>query len=239
VLTRHTLPRLKQYLVDTRNSIVTKSLTDIYKERVCPGTFKVFCVSNDDYWMLRNKPGDIARPLMQLSGIIAVRMHCISIVAESQLRAVKRFIRDSIPAILSEITLWVQSGAGSVSAERKQSLRESLSALESRLKTVSTYVIIQVIAEVMLNNQDLDGRSSRLNKSGRLIKQEFKAQLYDSMEPYLAVDYYGYLILAGKRINEWSQEAGTAADEWATVSIAIAILFNTPSSNNVRLVASL
>ena len=234
MLTQHTPFRLKKYLVTTRNNIVTKSLTDIYKERVYGGTFRVFCVSNDDYWRLRNEPGDIARPLMQLSGIIAVRTHCISIMAESQLRAVKRFIRDSIPAILSEVTLWVQSGAGSVSAERKQALRESLSVLEARLKIVSAYVIIQVNAEDMLNNQDLDGSSSRLNRSGGLIKREFRTQIYDSMVPYLAVENFGHLIIAGKRIDEWSQEAGTAADEWATVSIAIAILFNTLSSNNVR-----
>ena len=124
MLIQHTIPRLKQYLVNTRNNIVTKLLTDIYKEKVPDGEIKVFCISNDDYWRLRNKPADTARPLLQLSGIIAVRTHCISIVEKSQLRAVKRYIRDSIPAILSEVTLWVQSGAGSVSAERKKALHE-------------------------------------------------------------------------------------------------------------------
>jgi hypothetical protein len=44
------------------------------------------------------------------------------------------------------------------------------------------------------------------------------------MEPYLAIEHYRQLILAGRRIDEWSEDAGTAADEWATVSIAIAVL---------------
>ena len=59
-------------------------------------------------------------------------------VAESQLRSVTKYIRDSIPALLGDITLWVESGSGSVSAEQKQLVCETLNALEARIKTVST-----------------------------------------------------------------------------------------------------
>lgn len=95
---------------------------------------KVFCVSNTDYWKHRRDALDF----LQLTGIIPVRKHCISMVAESQLRAATKYIKDSIPALLSDITLWVESGSGSVSAERKKLICETLNALEGRMKRVST-----------------------------------------------------------------------------------------------------
>jgi hypothetical protein len=102
------------------------------------GGLRVFCISNTDYWEHRDLPKDDALPLLQLSGIIAIRRHCISMVANSQLRIATKYIRDSIPAILGDITLWVQSGAGSVSAERKQAVCETLNSLEARLRRVNT-----------------------------------------------------------------------------------------------------
>lgn len=112
-------------------------LNDLYGSRVPDGGLRVFCVSNTIYWDNRGLSKDKALPILQLSGVIAVRRHCISIVAESQLRAATKYIRNSIPAILSEIALWVESGAGSLSAERKQALRETLNVVEARLRTVS------------------------------------------------------------------------------------------------------
>lgn len=91
-----------------------------------------------DYWEHRDSPRDEALPLLQLSGIIGVRRYCISIVANSQLRIAVKYIRDSIPALLGDIALWVQSGAGSVSAERKEAIRETLNTLEANLRRVNT-----------------------------------------------------------------------------------------------------
>lgn len=114
-----------------------EKLNDLYGSRVPGGGLKVFCISNTDYWEHRYLPKDDALPLLQLSGIMAIRRHCISMVASSQLRIATKYIRDSIPAILGDITLWVQSGAGSVTAERKQAIRETLNALEARLRGVN------------------------------------------------------------------------------------------------------
>jgi hypothetical protein len=114
-----------------------RTLNDLYRSRVPDGGLRVFCVSNMIYWDNRELSKDNALPILQLSGIIAVRRHCISIVADSQLRAATKYIRDSIPAILSEIALWVESGAGSLSAERKKAVRETLNVVEARLRTVS------------------------------------------------------------------------------------------------------
>lgn len=57
-------------------------------------------------------------------------------VADRQLRAATKYIQDDIPALLEEVELWVQSGAGNVDAEQKAAIRETLSTLEARLNRV-------------------------------------------------------------------------------------------------------
>jgi len=84
-------------------------------------------------------PKDDALPFLELSGILAVRKHCISLVAESQFRIAAKYIQDGIPVLLGDTDLWVQSGAGNMSAERRQTIREALDSLESRLQRVETF----------------------------------------------------------------------------------------------------
>jgi hypothetical protein len=57
-------------------------------------------------------------------------------VANSQLRIATKYIRDDIPAVLGDVELWVQSGAGTANAEQKEKIRETLNAVEARLKRV-------------------------------------------------------------------------------------------------------
>jgi hypothetical protein len=101
---------------------------------------KVFCASNTLYWKYRPVcPKDKAVPFLQLSGIIGIRKYCIAIVSESQLRIATGYLRDRIPDLLSNLQLWVQSGAaGSADAERKEAVRVTLDALEKTLRRVST-----------------------------------------------------------------------------------------------------
>lgn len=96
----------------------------------------MFCVSNILYWDERHKPRDVALPSLQLSGILALRKHCLGIIADSQLSIAKRHIENDIPAILGEAALWVESGAGSAVAEQKLHIRDTLNLIESRLKRV-------------------------------------------------------------------------------------------------------
>lgn len=135
------VPRLKKYLVETRNSTVTEKLVQQYRSQIPGGRLRVFCVSNHDYREYRLEPKDQALPFLQLSGIIAVRKHCLSIVAESQLQIVTKYVRDDIPALLGDVELWVQSGAGTADAEQKRVVRETLNTLESQLKEVSLMVV--------------------------------------------------------------------------------------------------
>jgi len=128
--------RLQQYLISNRNTDVTKALENIYGEKLPGNELKVFCVDNIMYQDHRSNPKDEALPFLQLSGIFAVRKHCIAIVASSQLRNARKYINDDIPALLGDVELWVQSGAGTVDAERRAEIRETLNVLEARLKRV-------------------------------------------------------------------------------------------------------
>lgn len=118
----------------TRNNDIKAKLHGLYGSKV--PRLKVFCVSNTDYWEHRYKPSELALPYLRLSEILEVRRHCISMVSDSQFRHATSYIRYRIPALLNEIALWVQSGSGSMSAERSQAIRETLNALESRLRRV-------------------------------------------------------------------------------------------------------
>jgi len=128
--------RLEKFLIDKRNSDVTKALKNLYQDKVPGNELTVFCVDNVMYKDHRNDPKDVPLSFLHLSGIIPVRKHCISLVAKSQLRNAREYIKDDIPALLGDIDLWIQSGAGTVDAERKAEIRETVNALEAQLKRV-------------------------------------------------------------------------------------------------------
>lgn len=88
------------------------------------------------YSQHRDKSRDESTPYLRLSGIIDVRRHCTAMVSHSQLRIAKRYMQHDIPALLSSLELWVQAGAGSAGAEEKKAIRDTLDALEKRLKKV-------------------------------------------------------------------------------------------------------
>ncbi|RKL48075.1 hypothetical protein BFJ70_g2433 [Fusarium oxysporum] len=124
--------RLKEYLITTRNRIIIDSLTNTYAGRVTDS--RVFCVSNTIYWQNRTARKSEAERYLHLSGILQVRKHCISIVANSQRRIATQYMKDQIPALLADIELWVQSGARTASEERREALCQTLDSVERRLR---------------------------------------------------------------------------------------------------------
>jgi len=182
--------RLKSYLIGTRNRSVTEQLNNDYRPQIPGGRLRAFCVSNKDYWENRNYPKDQALPFLHLSGILALRKHCLSIVAESQLIIVARYIRDDIPALIGDVELWVQSGEGTASAEEKSAVRESLDAAERRLKEVraikATESAALILADVL---KRLTARGSPISCLARSAKRDFLEHLYDGMiqlSPFLS-----------------------------------------------------
>ncbi|KAK1850355.1 Nuclear GTPase SLIP-GC 3 [Colletotrichum chrysophilum] len=125
---------LKTFLVETRNAEVRKKLQASYRDKVRGGIVHVFCISNTEYWSKATSPKDEAIPSLQLSGIIALRKHCLSIIADSQLRLATKFVTNDIPALLGEAGLWVESGAGSANAEQKSAVRRTLDKIERQLR---------------------------------------------------------------------------------------------------------
>ncbi|KAI0440325.1 hypothetical protein F4803DRAFT_527987 [Xylaria telfairii] len=150
----------QKLLVTTRNVIVEKKLVTLYIDAVPDNLLKVFCASNATYWDYRDKSKDEATPYLELSGILAIREHCMMIVSESQYTASEKYMRDNISAFLGELDLWVQSGKGSLSAENKEKVRNTLDTVERKL------------------DLGLCGRTSALNGVANVYKNEFITKIY-------------------------------------------------------------
>lgn len=126
-------------MIRTRNEIVTTNLKTLYGGRISDGNLHVFCASNTLYWANRRlRPRDRAAVFLELSGIVAIRRHCMALVSESQYRIATKYLRDDIPDVLSHVDLWVQTGAGTADAERKRAVREAVYRFGDRLRRVST-----------------------------------------------------------------------------------------------------
>ena len=124
--------RLKRHMITTRNESVVNNLRQIYQ----PTVRDVFCTSKPLYWDYRDERREVALRWLQLSGIIRLRRHCLSLVAERQLQDASTFMRDRIPSLVSEIDLWVRSGSGRIAAETRQQVREAARAVEHILQRV-------------------------------------------------------------------------------------------------------
>src|SRR5688572_22360644 len=104
--------RLSKYIIRTRNRKAIKGLRRVHGPHLRSNDdIDIFCVSNTIYWSNRWRPAEQARPHLELSGILAMRRHCLSIVATAQTRAAKMYIENEVQNVLSSIDLWVQSGA--------------------------------------------------------------------------------------------------------------------------------
>ncbi|TVY32961.1 hypothetical protein LSUB1_G006630 [Lachnellula subtilissima] len=141
------------FALNRRSERAKQTLDNLYRNRVLGNLFQVFCASNTEYWKHRYSPKDAAFPHLSLSGILAIRKHCISMVADRQLRVATKYIQDDIPALLEDVELWVQSGAGSVDAEQKAAIRETLNMLEARLNRI----LAQRVAEWTRAASDASG----------------------------------------------------------------------------------
>lgn len=133
-------------MITERNALVESELQALYRDKILGGVLYVFCASNTLYWDKRDLRSRVrALPFLELSGIIAIRRHCMALVSESQLRAASKYLRDDIPNLLSNIKLWVQTGLESADAGRKQAVQEAISLFGNRLRTVSGCLLCELI----------------------------------------------------------------------------------------------
>ncbi|KAI1124195.1 hypothetical protein F5Y10DRAFT_249982 [Nemania abortiva] len=153
---------LQKFLITTRNGIVERKLIDKYEHEVPGNSLKVFCASNQIYWAHREEPSNRSMPYLKLSGILAIREHCMTMVSESQYKSAAKYMRDDTGALLGDLNLWVQSGHGSLDAEKKAEIRETLDAMEEKL------------------DLELCGHASILNQTTQSYKDEFKTLIYQA-----------------------------------------------------------
>ncbi|KAK4460492.1 hypothetical protein QBC42DRAFT_298555 [Cladorrhinum samala] len=125
---------LRQYLVNTRNARVISKLRTTYQHAVPDSELNVFCVSNSFYWDNRHLPKDKSLPHLELSGIIALRRHCASLVSQRQLWLAKSYIREKIPTLINEVELWIQAGSASAEEEEKRRIVQAINDIESNLR---------------------------------------------------------------------------------------------------------
>ncbi|KAI0865909.1 hypothetical protein F4860DRAFT_458178 [Xylaria cubensis] len=173
---------LQKLLITTRNAIVEGKLITLYKHEVPDNSLQVFCASNTMYWDHRDAPKVTAMPYLNLSGVLAIREHCMAIVSESQYMAATKYMRDDIGVLLGELDLWVQSGQGSLNGEKKEKIRNALDMLDRKLK------------------KGLLGRTSALNNVADLYKKEFKTRIYRPQANYVS----RWSIAAKSAGNDWS-----------------------------------
>lgn len=119
-------------MVQTRNAEVTKELSQLYKQ-----VQHVFCVSNKLWWDHREDHLRDASPWLELSGIISFRRHCIGLVAAHQMQDASIFMRERIPALVSAVDLWIQSGSGSIATDTREQIQKASEKAERILRRVS------------------------------------------------------------------------------------------------------
>ena len=88
------------------------------------------------YRKYRYKPKNDALPFLDLSEIPGVRKHCISLPSEKQYQMATDYLQNSIPALLGDIQLWIQSGARSATSEMRQSVCRVADKIENQITRV-------------------------------------------------------------------------------------------------------
>ncbi|KAH6682253.1 hypothetical protein F5X68DRAFT_242891 [Plectosphaerella plurivora] len=124
---------LKKYMIETRNMEVTRSLMETFRDRA-NGNVRIFCVSSKMYREHRQDP--LPQPgrlnWLSLSGIIALRRHCLGLTADRQLQALTTYVGSAVPGLLSNLGLW--AAAGEDGGEGRAAVREALDKVEKKFR---------------------------------------------------------------------------------------------------------
>lgn len=124
--------RRKEHIIVTRNANVTAKLKTKYQSTV--GV--VYCVGNHLYRDHRDVPGETPRKWLDLSGIIALRRHCLGLMAERQLEDATAFMKDDLPNLVTDISLWVQASSGKITEKTRKQVHEACQEVEILLQDV-------------------------------------------------------------------------------------------------------
>lgn len=167
-----------------------------------------------------------ALPLLELSGIIAIRRHCMSIVSASQLRMATKYLLGDIPNLLSRLHLWVQSRAGSPDAEKSKRTRDALNAMEHRLRRVRISLgSASRCFQKLLTPLKQDLHTAPINNLRKRLIEKFDRGINDCKGHVTSTATAATCNLTNAfkdsdfRIATWEQGAIAAGQIWGTVSI--------------------
>ncbi|KAK4249146.1 hypothetical protein C7999DRAFT_39705 [Corynascus novoguineensis] len=213
---------LQRYMITERNALVESELQALYRDKIPGGVLYVFCASNTLYWDKRNLRSRVrALPFLELSGIVAIRRHCMALVSESQLRAASKYLRDDIPNLLSNIKLWVRTGLESADAGRKQAVQKAISLFGDRLRTalVGNSSPLDDLSQALIDT--FDDRVYQRRQIARWTEGAVQAgQVWSSVTTYAAFcRQYGTYTTAAVGYHCWNEEAmktmnGDLAHPW-------------------------
>jgi hypothetical protein len=126
--------RLSSYIINARNQTVTKQLEATYGVGSTQSGLKIFCVSNSIYWKHRESALSARiSECLQLSGIIDLRRHCLSIVSKAQLSAAMRYINCEVPAVVAHIRLWAESVSSNWTGANEKLVADAINSVKLTL----------------------------------------------------------------------------------------------------------
>ncbi|KAM3542055.1 hypothetical protein ARSEF1564_005011 [Beauveria bassiana] len=191
---------LQSFLIKCRNDDLVKGLRRKYRTDPSLADTNVFCVSNTLYQKKRQAKIEIAQAYINLSGIVDLRRHCVSIVSANQHREASGFMKTEIPKLLAAIDLWVQSGEDTWDGELRAAVKTALDDVEARLESA------------------LD-RQAPFRKVAQVLCQIFEAEVYDSMYSHCRIPsmvrssysafcrQYGNYTTNAVGYHDWNREA--------------------------------
>jgi hypothetical protein len=127
---------LLRIVIGLRNEKVKSGLREAYRDHALAENLNVFCVGNIMYRKNRDKPVATALPYLNLSGILNLRRYCIGIVAQSRFHATRQFIKDTLPAFVGSVGLWVEAGSVRPTVDSKERIIVAMSSVQQEIDEV-------------------------------------------------------------------------------------------------------
>ncbi|KAL8357543.1 hypothetical protein RB598_002380 [Gaeumannomyces tritici] len=193
---------LTRYLINNRSEVVTNGLQRNFSKRLAAGArpLNIFCVSNTLYWDNRNRESGEALPYLELSGILSLRQHCLSLVGRAQHAHALGYINDSVQGLIASTKLWVETGAGSdadigaktriceVLGEVEKQFTEALTSQSSSLCRVEVALQEQILTG-MPNPRVLHRKYQDWTQAATEVHQEYTGWAWNTYHAFCR--YFG------------------------------------------------
>ncbi|KAL8387202.1 hypothetical protein RB599_002409 [Gaeumannomyces hyphopodioides] len=210
---------LTRYVIKNRNEDVAEALQRKFSKRLAAGArpLNIFCVSNKLYWDNRNRESGGALPYLELSGILSLRQHCLSLVGRAQHAHALGYINDSVQGLIASTKLWVETGAGSdagigaktriceVLGEVEEQFAEALTSQSSSLCRVEV-ALQELILTGMPNQRVLHRKYRDWTQAATGAHQEYTGWAWNTYHAFCR--YFGTASPSARKYQDrnWNNE---------------------------------